>query len=133
MPFIRISLAGRPLPAERMHQLQEQTTRLMVRELGKRQDVTVVAIETAPAACWSAGGAALQEEDRLAQLEAFITAGTNTDEEKAAFVSAAHAMLLSVLGAKATPIYVVVVDVPATNWGYDGKTQAARRLAAQAL
>ena len=133
MPFIRISLAGTPPSDEQVRQLQARTTALMAEVLGKRPEVTVVAVEAVPSANWSVGGSALGEDGVLAQMEAFITAGTNRDEEKAAFISSAYDMLAEVLGTQASPIYVVVQEIPATSWGFDGKTQAARLRASQAL
>jgi 4-oxalocrotonate tautomerase len=133
MPFIRISLAGKSLPAERIAHLQNGTTDLMARILGKRREVVVVAVEANPAPNWSVNGEPLAETATLAQMEAFITAGTNTGEEKAAFIRAAHGLLASVLGAEATPIYVQVQEIPGSDWGYGGETQAARKLAAQSL
>lgn len=133
MPFTRISLAGNSLPADRIAHLQRGTTDLMAEILGKRREVVVVAVETSPAPNWSVNGKPLASTAALTQMEAFITAGTNTGEEKAAFIRAAHALLALVLGAEATPIYIQVLEIPAGDWGYDGETQAARKLAAQSL
>ena len=65
---------------------------------------------------------------RGAFLEATVTAGANTDDEKAAFIAAAEAMLRDALGRLDAPVYVIVQEIPATDWGYDGRTQAARRI-----
>lgn len=133
MPFIRIALAGPCPPADQIAHLQRQTTDLMARLLGKRPEVTVVTVQATPASQWSAGGEPLAASATLAQMEAFITTGTNSGDEKADFIRAAHALLLSVLGPAASPVYVMVHEIPASDWGYDGETQAARKLAAQSL
>lgn len=133
MPFIRISLAGKSPSAQQVAHLQAETTKLMAEILGKRPDVTVVAVESGSASNWTVGGEALKEAQVLAQMEAFITAGTNTEQEKADFIACAYQMLATALGSACTPIYVVIIEVNATNWGYDGQTQAARKLAAQSL
>ena len=133
MPFIRISLTGKQPLAEQVKHLQEETTRLMAEILGKRPEVTVVAVECMQSPNWSLGGSSLKEGGRLGQMEAFITAGTNTEQEKADFIDAAYQMLATVLGSGCSPVYVVVIEVDATNWGYDGQTQAKRKLDAQAL
>lgn len=129
MPFIRISLAGTPVSNEQVRRLQARTTALMAETLGKRPEVTVVAVESVPAARWSVGGSPLREDGGLAQMEAFITRGSNCDEEKSAFISSACDMLVAVLGIQASPVYVIVQEIPGADWGFDGKTQAARRLA----
>lgn len=133
MPFIRISLAGKQPSIEQVKHLQAETTRLMAEILSKRAEVTVVAVELSSSSSWSVGGDSLKEDSGLGQMEAFITAGTNTEHEKADFIAAAHQMLLGVLGPGCSPVYVLVIEVDAANWGYDGKTQAVRKLAAQML
>jgi 4-oxalocrotonate tautomerase len=128
MPFVRIALAGQPATPAQVAELQRRATALMAQVLGKRADLTVVAVEQHPAAHWSVGGAAPADQHPLAQLEALITAGTNSAVEKAAFIRAAHDMLGTVLGPLASPVYVALRELPAGDWGYDGATQAARRL-----
>lgn len=131
MPLIKITLSGvspDDLPAE---PLQAATTRLMADLLGKRRDLTVVAVDYRPAAALSVDGRPLN--GRGAFMEANITTGTNGAAEQAAFIAAAHALLSDALGGSAAPIYVVLNEVPASAWGYDGQTQAARRLAATVL
>ncbi|MGV0997885.1 MAG: tautomerase family protein [Fluviibacter sp.] len=127
MPFIRISLAGAPPTQAQLHQLQAQTTKLMAEILGKRPEVTVVAVESIASPNWSVGGQAVSEVNSLAQMEAFITAGTNTEAEKSAFIEAAYQMLCSILSAELSPVYVLVIEVDHASWGYDGKTQAYRK------
>ena len=126
MPFIRISIAGNTPSHDQVTQLQRQTTLLMADVLGKRPEVTVVAIESCASANWSADGQRLADGRMLAQMEAFITAGTNTEQEKASFISAAHQMICSVFNDAISPLYVVIVEVEGADWGYDGKTQAVR-------
>lgn len=133
MPFIRISVAGAAPSQDQIAQLQLKTTQLMADILGKRSEVTVVTVESSAASHWAIGGKCLAEDQVLAQMEAFITAGTNSEQERAAFIAAAHQMMAAVLHPMMSPLYVVIIEVEATDWGYDGKTQAARRHAAQLL
>lgn len=127
MPFIRISVAGNVPTHEQVADLQRKTTQLMGDILGKRPEVTVVAVESIVEGNWSIGGQPLSEDRTLAQMEAFITAGTNSEQEKSAFISAAYQMLCEVLHVPMSPLYVLIVEVDAINWGYDGKTQALRK------
>ena len=81
---------------------------------------------------WSVGGQALPSP-WAASLVAHVTAGTNTAAEQAAFIAEAHALIAATLHLPAgAPLYVIVNEVPATAWGYDGQTQWARRVAASA-
>ena len=127
MPFIRISVAGNAPTHEQVADLQRKTTQLMADILGKRSEVTVVAVESIAVGNWSIGGKPLSEDRALAQMEAFITTGTNSEQEKSDFISAAYQMLCEVLNVVLSPLYVVIVEVDAINWGYDGKTQALRK------
>lgn len=133
MPYIRISVAGNEPTLEQLTELQRKTTQLMSEILNKRPEVTVVTVESSAAGNWSIGGSRLAKDQALAQMEAFITAGTNTAQEKAGFISAAHQMLCAVLNVAMSPLYVVIIEVDGVDWGYDGKTQATRRQAAQLL
>lgn len=133
MPYIRISVAGNLPTPDQFTELQRKTTQLMAEILGKRPEVTVVTVESSAASHWSNGGVHLAQDQTLAQMEAFITAGTNSEQEKAAFISAAQQMICDVLNAAISPLYVVIIEVDAVNWGYDGKTQACRKLSAQPL
>jgi 4-oxalocrotonate tautomerase len=74
------------------------------------------------------GGQDVQKPTAL--LEISITAGTNTAQEKADFIAAAWAELqrqLAAGGPLEPASYVIVRELPAGDWGYGGKTQAARR------
>jgi 4-oxalocrotonate tautomerase len=129
MPFVRIALAGPQLENCQVAELQRQITGLMSDILGKRRDLTVVAVDQAQAGAWSVGGRSLDAAFRCAQIDAFVTAGTNSEDEKRLFLQAAHALLQDILGRTDAPVYVIVHEVPAPDWGFDGLSQAARRLA----
>lgn len=124
MPLIQITLAGpAPSPAT-VHQLQRDTTRLMRDVLHKEAALTVVGVAHLPAAAVAVDGAPV---NGAAWLHGLITAGTNSAAEKAAFIAAAERLLADVLDTGAAPTYVALQELPATDWGYDGRTQAARR------
>ncbi|MDR1994389.1 hypothetical protein [Azonexus sp.] len=125
MPLVQIVIAGpAPIPAT-VRRLQKETTRLMRDVLRKEAALTVVGITSVPAAAVTAGG---EPVAAAAWLQGQITAGTNSTAEKAAFIAAAEAMLTAALGTLAVPTYVVLHELPATDWGYDGLSQATRRL-----
>ncbi len=108
--------------------LASALTQLSTLHLGKCAEVTAVIVEDLPAARWTIGGQC--PEVPTAMLEISITEGTNTPSQKAAFVSAAFETLQTLLGrgqALAPASYVIVRELPATDWGYGGQTQAARR------
>lgn len=129
MPTLVLKLAPLQNP-ERYRQLASALTDLTVQLLRKRREVTAVVIDDLPAARWHIGGRAVAAQP-TALLEISITRGTNTKEEKAAFIQAAFAELQRQLagdGPLAEASYVIVRELPATDWGYGGLTQAARSL-----
>lgn len=130
MPTLQLKVSPLQNPAH-YRALASALTRLSTLHLGKRAEVTAVMIDDVPAARWHIGGSDVAGP--TAFLEISITAGTNTADDKAAFIAAAFAELERQLGAgrPLTPAsYVIVRELPATDWGYGGQTQAARRQAA---
>lgn len=128
MPVLRLQVA--PLQnIERQARLAASLTQLMAELLGKQAELTAVVLEDLPAARWQVGGRDVQRPTAL--LEVNITAGTNTAEQKALFIQAAHAELQRQLAPGSTleeASYVIVREVPAGDWGYGGQTQRARQL-----
>src|SRR3989344_8232191 len=123
MPTLVLKLAPLQNP-ERYRQLASALTDLTVDLLGKRREVTAVVIDDLPAARWHIGGAPIAQPTAL--LEISITEGTNTREEKAAFIQAAFAELQRQLagdGAPATASHVVGRELSARDWGYGGGGQ----------
>ena len=127
MPTICLRMAPLRNPPE-YQQLAQTLTALSSQHLHKRAEVTAVVIEDLPAARWYVGGRPLERP--TAWLEISITAGTNTAEEKAAFIAAAQAALERLVGdglGLEPASYVVVRELPADSWGYGGVTQAQRK------
>jgi 4-oxalocrotonate tautomerase len=128
MPLLHLDLAGFPASSEQRTQLQSGLTKLMTDVLHKVGELTVVNIRQHAADCWSVGGRPLMPGEWTASLEVFITAGTNSETEQAAFISATVKLINQVTGQRpATPLYVVLHNVNASHWGYDGHTQQSRR------
>lgn len=126
MPYINIRL-GTTLDASQQRQLHAQTASLMKTIMGKRQEVTVVHIQESEPHFWSTNAAALDTNKPVgAYVEIKVTKGTNTPEEKSEMISETVNMLKNIVGVVQEACYVVIDDIPANSWGYDGKTQAER-------
>lgn len=127
MPYINIRTAGEPLTGEQIRRLATKTTEHMTKIMGKKGTLTSVRIEPTDPLLWAVGGDQITEgRGRAAHMDIKVTAGTNSDAEKAAMVEAGHRLLVDVLGALPEATYVIIHDLPGGNWGYAGKTQAAR-------
>lgn len=128
MPFIRVTVSGPTLAPEQVSRLQAEMTQLMASVLGKNADLTSVLVEQPAVAAWAIGRAPARV---AAHVDATITAGTNSPEEKGRFIERTMRLLRTVLGAELSPAtYIVIAEVPAHSWGYDGRTQESRLQAA---
>ncbi len=128
MPFVRITVSGPALAPEQVSLLHTEMTELMSSTLGKRADLTSVLVEQVAIAGWAIGGTPVRV---AVHVDATVTAGTNSPEQKARFIEETMRLLKSVVGPELHPAtYVVVTEVPANSWGYDGRTQESRLLAA---
>ncbi len=129
MPTLRLQTAPLLNP-ERYGALGAALTRITAQVLHKKPEVTVVMIDDLPAARYLVAGRDAAQP--IACLEISITAGTNTAEEKMQFIAQAHAELQRQLGTQGAPLheasYVIVRELPASDWGYGGQTQSARRM-----
>jgi 4-oxalocrotonate tautomerase len=130
MPTLQLKITP-PQPAERLQVLARRLTDLSTNLLGKRTEVTAVVIEELWPGRWFVGGR--NPDQATALLEIRVTEGTNTAEEKHFFVQAAYQALWQQIGPLAEASYVVVQEVPATDWGYGGRTQAQRKATASVL
>lgn len=126
MPYINIRL-GATLDASQHKQLYAKTTSLMKTIMSKRPEVTVVHIQESEPRFWSTDASVLGENDPVgAYVDIKVTEGTNTPEEKAEMISETVKMLKESVGVVQEACYVVIDDIPANSWGYNGKTQAER-------
>ncbi|MGU3665425.1 tautomerase family protein [Methylobacterium sp. A49B] len=124
MPFINVKVAGRTLAKSQVERPQAGITSQMSQILHKVGPLAGVLVEEVPLAGWSVGRHPVA---CAAQVDAIISAETNTAEEKARFIAETSQLLKDVLGtALAEVSYVVIHEVPKDSWGYDGRTQADR-------
>jgi 4-oxalocrotonate tautomerase len=133
MPFLDVKVSRGGTPPEAT-EIATELTGLAQEILGKRHEVTAVAIDWLPAEQWFIGGVSLAEAGRRSFfLKIDITAGTNTKDQKSAFVAAVFAAIEKLLGPLAPASYVVIQEVAADAWGYGGRTQEFRYIEGRRL
>lgn len=126
MPYINIRLST-TLDGSQHQKLTMRTTALMKAIMGKRQEVTVVHIQESAPHFWSINASVLSSNDPVgAYVDIKVTEGTNTPDEKAKMILETICMLQDIVGVMQEACYVVIDDIPANSWGYNGKTQAER-------
>lgn len=131
MPYLLLQL-GQPVSAAQKQAIARQATDLIAVLLHKRAEVTAVRVDGAAADGWYIAGAPVGAGLTPAHGTLSITAGTNTPAEKAEIIVALHRLLVNTCGALPEASYLVIHEIPAGNWGYDGQTQAARQPARSA-
>lgn len=133
MPLLNVTLSGVPddaLAAAVAAALSEITARI----LRKDPAVTAVAVSFVPAAHWFTGGVSLAAKGASSfSLDVLVVDGTNTKDEKAAYLDAVFAAMAGLLPKLDPESYILVREVKADAYGYGGRTQehryVARRLA----
>lgn len=124
MPFINVKVAGVPLEEHQIAALQKGITELMAEVLHKVGPLVGVLVEDVPLRGWSVGARPLK---RAVQVDAIVSAGTNTPQQKARFIAETNQLLRSVIGSDLAEVcYIVIHEVPKDSWGYDGLTQQHR-------
>lgn len=130
MPYLDIRVANAAPDESARRTLGLRSTGLLRDILGKRAELTAVSITQLPASSWMIGERPQSESSRpAAHAEVTITSGTNTAEQKARFIAAMAALLRETFPGLHETTYVVVREVDAGSWGYDGCTQDARKRA----
>lgn len=128
MPMLNVTLSQSPsLSPTVIPQVAATLAGLTHTLLHKDPAVTAVAIALVPAAQWFVGGASLADAGQASfWLDIVVTDGTNTKDEKAAYVAAVFAAMGELLGPIHAESYVLVREVKADAYGYGGRTQEAR-------
>ncbi len=126
MPILTILLGTSP-NADLARHVADDLLGLTAEHLGKRADLTSIAVQFVAPSHWFIGGKAVDQTGRTtAFVEIRVTDETNTKAQKARWIAAVHASLAQRLGALHDTSYVQVQDVRAAAWGYGGRTQEAR-------
>jgi 4-oxalocrotonate tautomerase len=100
--------------------------------LGKRPEVTAIDIEFASPKMWFIDGVPVGNKQVVTfHLDVKITEGTNTKPEKALYIKNVFSDLESAFGPLAPASYIVLHDVSADSWGFQGITQECRLIQSQ--
>ena len=126
MPILNVKVSGQENIAT-TKAINELLLDLTHRILGKKKEVTAIAIEYVDLDCWFVGGKLLSEQGKNSfYFDIKITDETNTKDEKAQYIKEAFEGFARILGDLHEESYVYVADVRAAAYGYGGKTQEYR-------
>src|SRR2546423_101274 len=130
MPLITVTYAGsREKPALKSD-IAAAVSELTAKVLHKDPKVTAIIVRSVDAADWFAGGKSLAEQ-KLASywLDIHISEGTNTKDEKAAYLAALFKRMGELLGPLHEESYAHVDEVKGDAYGFGGLTQERRYIA----
>lgn len=133
MPYlnVRVSIAESNDTAEKIVAVLMKHTSEILR---KKPDVTSIEIDFIAPDHWFVGGVRVSDLKAITfYLDIKVTDGTNTKAEKANYVKTVFADFESVLGPITPASYIVIHDVRADSWGYQGRTQEYRFIQSQPL
>lgn len=133
MPYLNVRIAGEPDAA-----IAQRTVAVLMTHtadiLGKKPEVTSIAVDFVDPARWFIGGEPVAAAGVTTfYLDIKITEGTNTKDQKARYVEAVFRDLEPVLGRVAPASYIVIDDVRADAWGFQGRTQESRFIGGRGL
>ncbi len=126
MPILNVKVSGKK-SIQTTKQIIELLLELTNRILGKKKEVTAIAIDYVEHDQWFVGGHLLSDQGKNSfYFYIKVTDETNTKDEKAKYIKEAFEGFERILGNIHEESYIYVQDVRATAYGYGGKTQEYR-------
>jgi 4-oxalocrotonate tautomerase len=130
MPLISVTYATQREAPSLKAGIAATITELTAKILHKDPKVTAVIVKSVDAADWFAGAKSLAEQ-KLASywIDIHVSEGTNTKDEKAAYLAAVFARMSELLGPLHEETYLHVDEVKSDAYGFGGLTQERRYIA----
>ena len=130
MPIITVKIAPHSPVADLERQVALLAAQASTDLLRKNPEVTAVVVERVDPASWFAGGLSLAEQRRSSfWLEIRVVDGTNTKDEKEAFIAHVFEGMGALLSDLHEESYIHVNEVAADAYGFGGLTQEHRFIA----
>jgi 4-oxalocrotonate tautomerase len=130
MPLISVTYSSfREAPSLKA-EIASAVSDLTARILHKDPGVTAIIVRAVDAADWFAGGQSLAEQSLASfWLDVHVSEGTNTKDEKAAYLAAVFTRMSELLGPLHHESYAHVDEVKGDAYGFGGLTQERRYIA----
>jgi 4-oxalocrotonate tautomerase len=123
MPYLKLQFKQK-VTEEKQEKLAKELTIMMDSIMGKKQKVTAVDINDNISGNWYING---QKQSIAVHLDIYITNGTNTEKEKSEMITKANQLIKNVVGVIPEASYIIIKDIEADSWGFDGLTQKERK------
>lgn len=130
MPLITVSYTTSRQSPSLKADIASAVSELTAEILHKDPRVTAIIVKSVDADDWFAGGKSLAEQ-KLASywIDIHVTEGTNTKDEKAAYLAAMFRRMAEILGPLHPETYLHVDEVRGDAYGFGGLTQERRYIA----
>lgn len=130
MPLITVSYATSRQSASLKADISGAVSELTAGILHKDARVTAIIVKPVDANDWFAGGRSLAEQNLASYwIDIHVTEGTNTKDEKAAYIAAMFRRMSELLGPLHHETYLHVDEVRGDAYGFGGLTQERRYIA----
>ena len=130
MPLITVSYTSSRQSPSLKADIASAVSELTAKILHKDPEVTAIIVKSVEADDWFAGGKSLAEQ-KLASywIDIHVSEGTNTKDEKAAYLAAMFQRMARILGPLHRETYLHVDEVKGDAYGFGGLTQERRYIA----
>ena len=130
MPLITVTYSSSRKAPSLKAEIASAVSDLTARILRKDPKVTAIIVKSVDAADWFAGGKSLAEQGLASfWLDVHVSEGTNTKDEKAAYLAALFQRMGELLGPLHEESYAHVDEVKGDAYGFGGLTQERRYIA----
>ena len=130
MPLITVTYATSRQAPSLKSDIAAAVSELTATILHKDPKVTAIIVKSADAADWFARGKSLAEQQLASYwLDIHVSEGTNTKDEKAAYLAALFERMGELLGPLHEETYAHVDEVKGDAYGFGGLTQERRYIA----
>ena len=130
MPLITVTYASNHEKLASKAEIATEVTRLSSTILGKDPKVTALIVQRVDPEDWFAGGRSLADAGLASfWLDVHVSEGTNTKDEKAAYLAAIFRRMGELLGPVHEESYAHVDEVKGDAYGFGGLTQERRYIA----
>jgi 4-oxalocrotonate tautomerase len=130
MPLITVTYSSSRQVASLKADIAAAVSDLTAAILHKDPKVTAIIVKSVDAADWFVGGKSLAEQNLASfWLDIHVSEGTNTKDEKAAYLAAMFKRMGELLGPLHNESYLHVDEVRGDAYGFGGLTQERRYIA----
>lgn len=126
MPILNVKVSATKSP-ELVKEITGMLLDITSRILGKKREVTAIAIDFIDHDCWLAGEKLLSEQNKNSfYFDVKIVDETTTKEQKALYLKEAFSGFEKILGNLHNESYIYIQDVRGAAYGFGGLSQECR-------